>query len=349
MLTKIGTKLNWKSAIILGAMTALAAIATTDTARSFVLPKAVYAPFAPVTTKSQSQRIVGIYQGRFELTANASEREIRDRVRHFRASGFNTIVQSVWGNGCAMYASGVTKKLTGTAHCSHHFNPKAVAWTIDETRKQGMQFHAYFETGIKIDRDSPIYSLAVQRNWLLPEMDTSDPQHPRYILDVANPEVAEFYQSVVAEFLHKYSQVDAVQFDDYLSYSPNLLQTKSSAERERLVTNLTTFVNNLVTTTKRANPRVNFDVCHFNNYWAESVYGADLANWRVDRRYVEAYQDENFDREAAHASELNGIAIDQRQLYHLPAVLGNSPMNVFVFPIGVKPRVAAALFARQER
>jgi uncharacterized lipoprotein YddW (UPF0748 family) len=376
MSTKINTKLNWKAATILTVIAALAAISTTNAARSLgtksilatistaniarslvtefiltaIVPKQskfAYSAPAPVTPKPQQRRTIGIYQGRFELTANASEREIRGRVRHYRASGFNTIVQGVWGNGCAMYASAATKKLTGIASCPNEFNPKAVEWAIDEAHKQGMQFHAYFETGIKIDKDSPIYDLAVRRNWLLSE-DNSDRQHQRYILDVANPEVAEFYRSVVTEFVRKYPQVDAVQFDDYLSYSFELLDRKSPAEREKLVNNLTKFVNNLATATKQANPRVSFDICDFNDYWA-AKYGADLANWRVDRRYIEAYRDEDFERELTNAEGLSGIAIGEYQLHRLPAALENSPMDVFMFPIRVKPTQAAAMFAQRDR
>ena len=223
MSTKINTKLTWKSAIILTVATALAAISNTDSARSFMTKSQLVATStqftyrnpAAVAPNRQQQRIIGIYQGRFELTANASEQEIRNRVRHFRARGFNTLVQGVWGNGCGMYASAVTKKLVGTARCPNEFNDRAVGWTIDEAHKQGMQFHAYFEKGIKIDKDSPIFSLAVRRKWLLAGVDNSDPQHSYYLLDVANPEVAAFYRSTVTEFVRKYPQVDAVQFDDY--------------------------------------------------------------------------------------------------------------------------------------
>ena len=345
MSTKINTKLDWKSAIILTVVTAVAAISTTDVARSFVAkspPAAIatntqstYLTPDAVTPNRQQQRIIGIYQGRFELTANVSEQEIRNRVRHFRARGFNTLVQGVWGNGCGMYASAVNKQLVGTARCPNHFNDRAVEWTIDEAHKQGIQFHAYFEKGIKIDKNSPIFSLAVGRKWLLSGMDRADSQHPYYLLDVANPEVAEFYRSTVTEFVRKYPQVDAVQFDDYLSYAPELLEHQSPADRQQLVTNLTTFVNNLVTATKQANPQVSFDICDFNDYWAGKMYGADLANWHVDRRFIEAYRDSDFEQELSNARGVSGIAIGQNQLHRLPAILENSQMNLFLFPLDV--------------
>ena len=34
-----------------------------------------------------------------------------------------------------------------------------------------MQVHAYFEKGIKIDKNSPIFNLAITQKWIVPGID----------------------------------------------------------------------------------------------------------------------------------------------------------------------------------
>jgi uncharacterized lipoprotein YddW (UPF0748 family) len=38
------------------------------------------------------------------------------------------------------------------------------------------------------------------------------------VLDVQIPEVAQLFKKMVVEFVQKYPQIDAVQWDDYLGY-----------------------------------------------------------------------------------------------------------------------------------
>ncbi|MBW4664338.1 MAG: hypothetical protein KME01_09085 [Chroococcus sp. CMT-3BRIN-NPC107] len=70
-------------------------------------PLAVTAKKLP-PTPWEKKAIRGIYYlSRYQVTNNASEQTIRERVRYYRAQGINTIIHGVWGNGCTMYNSDV--------------------------------------------------------------------------------------------------------------------------------------------------------------------------------------------------------------------------------------------------
>ena len=40
---------------------------------------------------------------------------------------------------------------------------------------------------------------------------------------------------------------------------------------------------------KSVNPKVSFDLCHHNPYWAKRYFAADWKNWDVDRVFIQNY------------------------------------------------------------
>jgi uncharacterized lipoprotein YddW (UPF0748 family) len=241
----------------------------------------------------------------------------------------------VWGNGCAMYPSAVTQKFLGQPSCPNQFQDQWLHWTIDEAHQQGMQVHAYFERGIKIDKSSPIYQLAVDRHWLVPGVDTTHSGLAQYALDVENPEVIALFQGIMTEFVQKYPTINAVQWDDFLAYSVALPGINRTAK-------LTKFATDLYRVTKKANPAVSFDLCHLNPEWSKRTLSADWKNWKLDRAFVQLYSESTFKQELAYAENSAGIAITDRQLHHLPALLRNSKIkSILLFPITGNPHLAA--------
>jgi uncharacterized lipoprotein YddW (UPF0748 family) len=284
-----------------------------------------------------SKGMVGIYLSRYAVTNNASEEVIRQRVRYYRAQGINTIVHGVWGNGCTMYNSAVTQKLLGQKSCPNLFQDQWLNWTIDEAKKQGMEVHAYFEKGIKIDKNSPIYNLAVQKNWLVPGIDKTYSGIDHYVLDVEIPEVATLFKDVVSEFVQKYPTINAVQWDDYLGYHAELPGTIDRTAK------LTKFSTEMIAQMKQANPKVSFDICHHNPYWSKRYFAADWKNWKVDRAFIQAYNEANFKEELAYAENNGGIAITDKQLQHLPELINNPKIKgIFIFPFSGNPETVAA-------
>ncbi|MBX2862936.1 MAG: family 10 glycosylhydrolase [Leptolyngbyaceae cyanobacterium MAG.088] len=294
----------------------------------------VAADSAPTPWKQKQIR--GIYLSRYQVTNNASEQMIRDRVRYYKAQGINTIIHGVWGNGCTMYQSDVMQKTFGMESCPNEFQAPWLDWLIDEAHKQGMEIHAYFEKGIKLDENSPIFDRAIQQRWIVPGVDKTYPSVDHYVLDVENPEMATFFKQVLAEFVTKYPDIDAVQWDDYLGYHDEL---PGKVDR---TAQLTAFVTQLKADMKAANPNVSFDLCHHNPYWGKRYFAADWENWDVDRAFIQVYNDANFDEELPYVEQYGGVSIADNQLHRLQALINNPKVkNILVFPAEGKPEEAA--------
>ncbi len=292
-------------------------------------------------TPWEKKAIRGIYLSRYQVTNNASEQTIRERVRYYRAQGINTIIHGVWGNGCTMYNSDVIQQTFGYKSCPNQFQEQWLDWLIDEAHKQGMQVHAYFEKGIKIDKNSPIFDLAVAKKWLVPGVDKTYSGIDHYVLDVEIPEVANLFKKISVEFVQKYPNIDAVQWDDYLGYHAEL---PGKIDR---TTYLTKFVRQMRTDIQKANPSVSFDLCHHNPYWSKRYFAADWKNWNVDRVFIQNYNDANFNQELDYAKNYAGVAISDKQLYRLKELISNPRIkSILVFPSTGKPEETAALVNR---
>ncbi len=288
-------------------------------------------------TAWQKKAIRGIYLSRYQVTNNADEQRIRARVRYYRQQGMNTIIHGVWGNGCTMYNSQVMQQTFGFKSCPNQFKAQWLNWLIDEAHKQGMQVHAYFEKGIKIDKNSPIFDLAVSKGWLVAGVDKTYAGVDHYLLDVEKPEVASLFRNISVEFVQKYPKIDAVQWDDYLGYYADL---PGKVDR---TAHLTNFVKQMRLEIKNANPAVSFDLCHHNPYWGKRYFAADWQNWQVDRVFIQAYNNANFSQELNYAEKYAGIAITDQQLGRLQELMNNPKIKgVLVFPFSGQPEQTAA-------
>ena len=281
--------------------------------------------------------IRGIYLSRYQITNNADEQTIRERVRYYHEQGINTIIHGVWGNGCTMYNSTVMQQTLGYKSCPNQFQEQWLDWLIDEAHKQGMQVHAYFEKGIKIDKNSPIFDLAISKKWIVPGVDKTYSGIDHYVLDVESPEIANFFKKILVEFVQKYPTIDAVQWDDYLGYYAELPGQVDRTAR------LTSFVQQMIADMKKANHNVSFDLCHHNPYWAKRYFAADWLSWKVDRVFIQAYNDANFNQELNYAEKYAGVAITDKQLYHLKELVAQTKIkSVLVFPLKGEPEETAA-------
>jgi uncharacterized lipoprotein YddW (UPF0748 family) len=301
-------------------------------------PSPVVSSKPPASQTPWEKKVIrGIYLSRYQITNNADEETIRNRVRYYRSQGINTIIHGVWGNGCTMYNSEVMQKTLGYESCPNEFADKWLDWLIDEAHKQGMEVHAYFEKGIKIDRNSPIFELAVAKKWLVPGVDKTYPKIDHYVLDVQIPEVASFFKSILVEFVRKYPKIDAIQWDDYLGY-----HAKLPGQVDRTA-NLTKFVREMITQAKKANPSVSFDISHHNPYWAKRYFAADWQQWNLDRVFIQAYNDGNFSEELTYGSNYDGVSITDNQLYRLKELVSNPKIrSILIFPLSGKPEETAS-------
>ncbi len=288
-------------------------------------------------TPWEKKEIRGIYLSRYQATNNASEEMIRRRVRYYKSKGFNTIIHGVWGNACTMYKSEVMQQTLGYKSCPNLFKDKWLDWLIDEAHKQGMEVHAYFEKGIKIDKNSPIFDLAISKRWIVAGVDKTYAGIDHYVLDVEIPEVANFFREILAEFVTKYPKIDAVQWDDYLGYHAELPGKVNRTDK------LTKFTQQMIAAMKQANPSVSFDLCHHNPYWAKRYFAADYQKWKVDRIFIQAYNEAGFQEELNYAKKVDGIAISDKQFHRVEELIKNKDIkSVLVFPIAGKPKETAS-------
>jgi uncharacterized lipoprotein YddW (UPF0748 family) len=292
----------------------------------------------PLTPNNWDKKVIrGIYLSRYQITNNASEATIRQRIRYYHSQGVNTIIHGVWGNGCTMYNSEVMQQMLGAKSCPNLFQDRWLEWTIDEAHKQGMQVHAYFEKGIKIDKNSPIFNMAVSKKWLVPGIDRTYSKVDHYVLDVDVPEVANLFKKMLAEFVTKYPKIDAVQWDDYLGYHAEL------PGKVNRTASLTKFVQATIAEMKAANPAVSFDICHHNPYWAKRYFAADWQNWKVDRVFIQDYNEKNFKDELNYVVNYQGVAITENQLHRLKELTDNPRIkSILIFPLAGKPEDTAA-------
>jgi hypothetical protein len=304
------------------------------------LPGKVASPIvAGSSNAAWNKKVIrGIYLSRYQVTNNASEQTIRQRVRDYKAKGLNTIIQGVWGNGCTMYNSIIMQQTLGFKSCPNLFEDQWLDWMIDEAHQQGMQVHAYFEKGIKIDKNSPVFELAKSRKWLVPGIDKTYPSVEHYVLDVEIPEVANLFRQISSEFVRKYPKIDAVQWDDYLGYHAEL---PGKTDRTAF---LTQFVLQMRNDIKKVNPAVKFDVCHHNPYWAKRYFAADWENWKIDRAFIQVYNDKNFQDEIGYLEQYGGVAIAETQLHRIDALVKNPKIkSILIFPTKGNPEEAARL------
>lgn len=303
-----------------------------------VAVKKVTPPKASLAQTSWNKKVIrGIYLSRYQVTNNADERTIRQRVRYYHSQGINTIIHGVWGNGCTMYNSEVMQQTLGSKSCPNQFQERWLNWLIDEAHKQGMQVHAYFEKGIKIDKNSPIYNLAIEQKWIVPGVDKTYVGIDHYVLDVQNAEIANLFRNILVEFVQKYPKIDAVQWDDYLGY---YAQLPGKVDR---TAKLTSFLQQMMAAMKQANSTVSFDICHHNPYWAKRYFAADWQKWNVDRVFIQAYNESNFTSELNYAKRYDGIAITSRQLHRLKELVDNPAIkSILVFPLSGKPEETAS-------
>jgi len=321
-----------------------------DSLRSLVLsPVISSAAIAaePVTSaKSSSElwhskEIRGIYLSRYQVTGSATEKTIRDRVRSYKSQGINTIIHGVWGNGCPMYKSEVMKETFGMDSCPNAFREEWLDWLIDEAHKNDMQVHAYFEKGIKLDNNSPIFQFAKQNGWFVPGIDRTYAGIDHYLLNVDNPDISDFFTEISAEFVQRYPGVDAVQWDDYLGYHSDLPGSESRTS------SLTRFVQRLQSAVEQANPNVSFDLCHHNPYWSGRYFAADWTNWNADRAFIQVYNDSNFHDEINYAENYAGVAITENQVHRLDDLLRNDKIkSILIFPSQGNPEAALELVSR---
>ena len=72
-------------------------------------------------------------------------------------------------------------------------------------------------------------------------------------------------------------------------------------------------------------------------------FAADWKKWDVDRVFIQAYNEANFQAELDYAEKYDGIAITDQQFQRLPELIKNEIVDsILIFPLSGEPKATAS-------
>lgn len=153
------------------------------------------------------------------------------RMDELKAIGMNAVYVQIRSQCDAMYASSFepwSKDLTGTQGLPPNPYYDPLAFMITETRKKGMEFHAWMNpyralataTTSSIAALHSSHIINTQPSWIL-DCTTISNGSVQKILNPGLPQVWDYVISVVMDVVRRYD-VDGIHFDDYFYPNPSL-------------------------------------------------------------------------------------------------------------------------------
>lgn len=151
------------------------------------------------------------------------------RMDEHRATGMNAVFVQIRSQCDAMYPSAIepwSRDLTGTQGVAPNPYYDPLEFMITETRKRGMEFHAWFNpyralasaTTSNLNALHPSHIINTQPSWILDGVTGTTTQK---ILNPGLPQVWDYVISVVMDVVRRYD-VDGIHFDDYFYPNPAL-------------------------------------------------------------------------------------------------------------------------------
>ncbi|HMQ49689.1 MAG TPA: family 10 glycosylhydrolase [Saprospiraceae bacterium] len=206
----------------------------------------------------------------------AHKEEWKNLISKYKELGFNAVIFQIRPAGDAFYPSEFapwSRYLTGKQDLPPKPEYDPLAFIIEETHRQGMEFHAWMNPfRLSMDLDSSQLSIRhafyQHRNWVVR-------YGKRYYLNPGLPEVRNHLRDVVAEVVQKYD-VDAIHFDDYFypypianeAFPDSLTYKYYGAATHKDIgnwrrQNIDEFVELISTTIKAIKPEVQFGISPF--------------------------------------------------------------------------------------
>ncbi|MCS7019412.1 MAG: family 10 glycosylhydrolase [Cytophagales bacterium] len=147
------------------------------------------------------------------LPARQQQQEFINLLDEHKRNGINAVVVQVRSACDAIYPSEIepwSEWLTGKQGDHPGYDP--LAFMIAETRKRGMEFHAWFNpfravTDVQSANIAPTHISVTRPEWILPYGNLR-------ILNPGIPEVRAYILRVIMDVVRKYD-IDAVHYDDY--------------------------------------------------------------------------------------------------------------------------------------
>lgn len=149
------------------------------------------------------------------------------RITEHKATGMNAVFVQIRSQCDAMYNSSFepwSRDLTGTQGTAPNPYYDPLSFMIDETRKQGMEFHAWFNpyralssaTATNLAALHGTHVINTNPSWILDCVTGTTTQK---ILNPGIPEVTDYIIKVVMDVVRRYD-VDGIHMDDYFYPNP---------------------------------------------------------------------------------------------------------------------------------
>jgi uncharacterized lipoprotein YddW (UPF0748 family) len=149
------------------------------------------------------------------------------RITEHKTTGMNAVFVQIRSQCDAMYNSSFepwSRDLTGTQGTAPNPYYDPLTFMIDETRKQGMEFHAWFNpyralssaTASNLAALHSSHVINTNPSWILDCVTSSTTQK---ILNPGIPEVTDYIIKVVMDVVRRYD-VDGIHMDDYFYPNP---------------------------------------------------------------------------------------------------------------------------------
>lgn len=159
------------------------------------------------------------------------------RVTEHKEAGMNAVIVQVRSQCDAMYASSIepwSRDLTGTQGTPPNPYYDPLEFMITETRKQGMEFHAWFNPFRALSSATPANLAALHSSHVINTnpswiMDCVTGTTTQKILNPGNPDVTNYIIRVVMDVVRRYD-VDGIHMDDYFYPNPATTTYNDDAE-----------------------------------------------------------------------------------------------------------------------
>ena len=243
-----------------------------------------------------------------DYSEQAFKNKFDDMVTKSKSYGINTLIVHVRPYGDSMYPSEIfpwSHLLTGTQGNNPGFDP--LAYMVEKTHSEGMQFHAWVNPLRIQSKDTP--SILAPNNLYNQWRNDNDSSNDDFVIDFNNgkyynpayPQVQAKIIAGIREIVKNY-QVDAIQFDDYFyptqdpsfdklaydKYCSKISQgAKALSLEEWRTNNINTLISGVYSAIKSEKPEVSFGISPQCNIQNDLNMGADVYTWGSVSGYVD--------------------------------------------------------------
>lgn len=173
----------------------------------------------------------GVWLTNVDSVVLHSQSNIAKGLKKLKDLGLNTIYPVVWQRGFTLYESAIAQSFIGSSITpdTKFQNRDMVAEILAEAKHHNFRVIPWFEYGLMTPPNSPLAQkhqdlLSLDRRGKQIRLKSHDKNKPdeQVWLNPCQPEVQKFMVDLIAEFVHRYPQIDGIQLDDHFGFPVEL-------------------------------------------------------------------------------------------------------------------------------